>query len=293
MTTEQEETGPEPGTDREQTNDAEKRQVVGQISSRKLASKFKVTLLLFALVLALPPALTAVLSDDIESVIAEDGLRPIRPVSNTYNVGSLHIVNFKGQVGNAVCQSNKVYVLSGAGEDRVIANIGFADASLDVHGNTTGGTVESESKVELEVRLSNIKFMTAKSESQLRKILYHDLISEPACSEQIDLKLEAGYCLAQILSIMVADGTYTVNGKIHSSFTAQQEKFNQAKIRGELDYDESVFKVGKNLHYGVKLDSLCLTPGDAKLVRVVPDHRWWVMTPLVNVFHTTWKYLHT
>ena len=293
MTTKQEDTGREPKADRGQTNEAEPGPVVGQTASRRLPSKFKVILLVFALVLTLPPALTAVLSDDIESVIAEDGLRPIRPVSNIYNVGDLHIVNFKGQVGNAVCQSDKVYVLTGSGEDIVIASLGYAGAKVEISEGRIGGTAAGKNKVELEVRLSNIKFMTAHSESQLRKILYHDLISKQSCKEQIDQKVEAGYCLAQILSIMVADGTYTVNGTSNASITAQQKKMTKAKIRGELDYDESVFKVGKNLHYGVKMDSLCLTPADAKLVRVVPDHRWWVMAPLVNVFHTTWRYLYS
>ena len=293
MTTKQENTGREPEADRGQTNEAEPGPVVGQTASRKLPSKIKIILLAFALVLTLPPALTAVLSDDIESVIAEDGLRPIRPVSNIYNVGDLHIVNFKGQVGNAVCQSDKVHVLTGSGEDIIIASLGYANAQVEINEDGIDATVVDKSKVELEVRLSNIMFMTARSESQLRKILHHDLISKEACREQIDQKLEAGYCLAQILSIMVADGTYTVNGTSNVSITAQQRKMTKAKIRGELDYDESVFKVGKNLHYGVKMDSLCLTPGDAKLVRVVPDHRWWVMAPLVNVFHTTWKYLYT
>ena len=293
MTTKQENTGREPEADRGQTNEAEPGPVVGQTASRKLPSKIKIILLAFALVLTLPPALTAVLSDDIESVIAEDGLRPIRPVSNIYNVGDLHIVNFKGQVGNAVCQSDKVHVLTGSGEDIIIASLGYANAQVEINEDGIDATVVDKSKVELEVRLSNIMFMTARLESQLRKILHHDLISKEACREQIDQKLEAGYCLAQILSIMVADGTYTVNGTSNVSITAQQRKMTKAKIRGELDYDESVFKVGKNLHYGVKMDSLCLTPGDAKLVRVVPDHRWWVMAPLVNVFHTTWKYLYT
>ena len=265
----------------------------GGASPRRVRRKslLVLTFLLFFALVAMTGAqfITLFYSDDIESIIARDGLRPIRPVSNIYSVGDLHTVNFFGEVDNAVCRSDSNQTVEGPGEDMLIGSLTVTEGEAGINA-VLDGTSAGQSEVKLEVRLANIKFVSAQSESDLRNVLKNDLISQPECSELIEQKLKAGYCLAQIYSIMIADGTYTMYGSGNASVSAEQSEILKTRIQMELGYDANEFRVGKKLHYGVKMDSLCLTPSDATLVRTVPDNRWWILTPFKNVFHTAWQY---
>jgi hypothetical protein len=232
--------------------------------------------------------MTLLLSDDVESIVVSDGHRPIRPVSNTYGVGDLHTVSFRGEVGNAVCRSSRGGTVSGEGENKVIASVAIAESNGQLQIPPLDGESSGRSVTHVEVRLVNIQYIKAPSESDLRRVLKEELIPTAECQVEINEKIEAGYCLAQIFSIMIADGTYELTGNAQTDISVEPRKLD-AVIRAHLGYEEEIFKMGKALHYGVQMDSLCLTPNDAVLVRTVPDYRWWLFTPLKNLFHTAWK----
>ncbi len=262
------------------------------VEKRKSLRTTLVVLLGFAIAMTFgAQLLTLLFADDIESIISRDGLRPIRPISNTYSVGDLHTVDLFGRVGNAICHSEYGETLRGKGEEKIVGSVVVSEGEIEAGESQLSGGAGGQSLVKLDVRLNNIMFISARSESDLHRFLYEKLIYDDACQDQIQQKIKAGFCLAQIYSIMIADGSYALNGSSVGSISLEPSNAINAQIRTELGFDESVFKIGKELHYGVKMGSLCVTPNDAILVRTVPDNRFWVFAPFLNVFHTAWNYM--
>lgn len=219
--------------------------------------------------------------DNVEGVIRAMNFRPQRPPNTLHGPGSLYLVNAFGKVKSRVCDIGDIKPKwqEGPTEERIIQAFSTTEGQVQIgpEGSTSEGT--SAATFYLVLHAPKIRLVDLEELSSINQKLQE----RPRCAIAIQKELDAGRCVTQSQSVLVA--TLNFNSHINGAISVDLEtQVMNSAMDAELARIEH--RLGKSLYYGFQLMDRCMTRSDQKYPRYVPDETWWFVKTVANVFYT-------
>lgn len=234
--------------------------------------------------------------DPLEAAIDNLGFFPTRPPTRLRGPGSLFLVGVDGSIKRTVCEADHVLVGSLVQESdttltaaRYLQKVGYSlDAGIV---DRINAQLESKRIATVRYELNNVKVLEISGDRLVG--ISQRLMRDPNCALAIEQLVKSREFVCQGVSVLLASAKYTVEADSRQTGGGKVSTDDLGvvgEVLRESDVDSTVAVVpdlrtrstlaaqssgthveqsymlstGEGLHYGVKLNELCMTPADAE-----------------------------
>ncbi|HET7717578.1 MAG TPA: hypothetical protein VFK86_18295 [Bauldia sp.] len=218
---------------------------------------------------------------EFERLIQEAGFYPLSPPSNLVMPGSIYQVSKDGRFYTTICRANAADVLSATQEsktqDVVASSLQGGTFDLDakaaeaVNARLNGNLVRA---VQFTLRdVAVIEIPVDRNEE-----IFVKLTSQKPCHDAVRRLLERGDLVCQGQSVLRATVEYRLVTAGSAEAVAELigtaiKSALEGALKTSLVYDDGRLVSGVNLHYGVKVNPICVTLPTDEMPRTLPPVR--------------------
>lgn len=217
----------------------------------------------------------------LERTLEDIGFYPVRPPSTLVAPGSIYHVSRNGKFYRLMCQAdeediNRVLVRSPSEEvvARELQNVKYTletDQAQLINAKLDGDIVESVDYSLRDVQLLEIPL-------EKNREIFIKLAQRPSCRDEVAEYLDRGELVCQGQSVLratvefrlTAKGKNGAGAKLSADKVPAVKEALEATVNATLDFDQGRFVSGTALHYGVKVNPICVTRPADRWPRRVP-----------------------
>jgi hypothetical protein len=212
-------------------------------------------------------------SDGVQAIVVDAGFYPITPPNTLVEPGSVYQVSADGRIYVRICKADEADVrralVSSPAEERIARRLQGGSFALDTQ---VAGEVNSRLNANLvsavEYTLRDVALLEIPLEQN--EEIFIKMTGRKACNDAIHKLLTWGYLVCQGQAVLRATTQYTllVSGEGDANLDLSDEAVKSALsavVSTDVAFANGSFTTGDGLHYGVRVNPICVTlPGDSK-----------------------------
>ena len=219
----------------------------------------------------------------LERRIQDIGFYPVRPPSTNVAPGSIYHVSRDGRFYTLMCKADErdtdPVLVRSASEEFVANELQNVKYALDgkqtdlINAKLEGDVVESVNYSLKDVQLLEIPL-------EKNREIFMKLTERELCRSVVEDEVRNGGLVCQGQSVLRATVEFQLTtkggGGADSKLSAEAlpvvKEVLEAEAKASLSFDEGKFVSGKALHYGVKVNPICVTRSTDRWPRHVPNN---------------------
>lgn len=212
----------------------------------------------------------------LERRIQDIGFYPVRPPSTNVAPGSIYHVSRDGKYYTLMCradeQDTSPVLVSSASEEFVANELQNVKYTLDSNqAELINAKLEVDIIESVSYSLKKVELLEIPLEKNME--IFIKLTQRDSCRNVVEDQLKNGELVCQGQSVLRATVEFHLTTKskngVDAELTAEKipvvKEVLEAEAKASLDFDQGQFVSGTALHYGVKVNPICVT---------LPTDRW-------------------
>jgi hypothetical protein len=220
----------------------------------------------------------------LDDLLRSMGFNPINPPSNIIGLGSIYQVSADGREYRTICPVGTALLSASVSESpstRTVAEQ-LQRASFALEGQFAqriSDKIGADKSQAVRYTLSDVRLLEVPL--AVNRTIFTRLIEDAACRAEVDFELRNQQFVCQSQTILEATAAYdvatgsTVTDAVQlQQTTAAVKEVIEADAKGHVETSGTKLITGSALHYGVKVNPLCVAPPQSRFARSLPRNRF-------------------
>jgi hypothetical protein len=212
------------------------------------------------------------------------GFNPINPPSNIIGLGSIYQVSADGREYRTICPADTALLSASIFESpstRTVAQqLQRAGYALEGQfAQRISDKLGADKSQAVRYSLSDVKLLEVPL--AVNRTIFTRLIEDAACRAEVDFELQNHQFVCQGQTILAATAAYDIATgsdvtdavQLRQAAAAVKEVI-EADATGHVETSGTKLITGSALHYGVKVNPLCVAPPHSRFARTLPRNRF-------------------
>lgn len=220
----------------------------------------------------------------LDTLLRGMGFNPINPPSTLIGLGSVYQVSADGREYRTICPVDPALLAGNVVESpstRTVAEQ-LRRASYTMEGKLArkiSDKLGADSTESIHYSLTDVELLEVPL--AVNRMIFATLTESPACKAEVDFELASGQFVCQGQTILSATADYDVRAASKETDSVQVRQAVSvvkaaidANAKADSGTSGAKSVAGSGLHWGVKVNPVCIAPPHSRFARVLPRDRF-------------------